>query len=83
MRAALIVRAVRGWANDMAMAAKEGQDTDVVLPMYLEHASDRAFRSTSPGSSQDRMPPTCSDLRDAMGTLRHEVLAAMRRWMDR
>ena len=34
--AALIVRIVRGWANDMAGAPKHGQDADVVLPIDLE-----------------------------------------------
>ena len=45
--AALIVRIVRGWANDMAMAPKEGQDADVELPIDLENANGRAFRPTS------------------------------------
>ena len=31
--AAPIVRIVRGWANDMAGAPKEGQDADVVPPI--------------------------------------------------
>ena len=45
--AALVVRIVRGWANDMAMTPKEGQDADVVvLPIDLENAYGRAFRST-------------------------------------
>ena len=44
--AALIVRIVRGWANDMAVAPKEGQDADDVLPRDLENAFGRAFRST-------------------------------------
>ena len=44
--AALIVRIVRGWANDMAVAPKEGQDADVVLPIDLDNAYGRAFRST-------------------------------------
>ena len=44
--AALIVRIVRGWANDMAVTPKEGQDADVVLPIDLENAHGRAFRST-------------------------------------
>ena len=44
--AALIVRIVREWANDMAMAPKVGQDADVVLPIDLENAHGRAFRST-------------------------------------
>ena len=43
---ALIVRIVRGWANDMAVAPKEGQDADVVLPIDLENGKGRAFRST-------------------------------------
>ena len=45
--AALIVLFVRGWANDMARAPKEGQDADVVLPIDLENTFGRAFRSTS------------------------------------
>ena len=44
--AALIVRIVRGWANEMAGAPKQAQDTDVVLPVDLENAYGRAFRST-------------------------------------
>ena len=44
--AALTARTVRGWANDMATAPK-GQDVDVVLPIDLENAHGRAFRSTS------------------------------------
>ena len=43
--AALIVRIVRGWANDMA-GAPQVQDADVVLPIDLENAYGRAFRST-------------------------------------
>ena len=31
--AALTVRIVRGWANDMAMAFEKGQDANVVLPI--------------------------------------------------
>ena len=34
--AALIVRIVWSWANDMAVASKDGQDADVVLPNDLE-----------------------------------------------
>ena len=44
--AALIVRIVRGWACDMAAVPKGGQDGDVILPVYLEIAFGRAFRST-------------------------------------
>ena len=44
--AALIVRIVRGWANDMAAAPKLGQDADVVLPIDLDNAYGRAYRST-------------------------------------
>ena len=44
--AALIVRLVRGWANDMAVAPKLEQDADVVLPIDLENAYGRAYRST-------------------------------------
>ena len=43
---ALIVRIVPGWANDMAGAPKQAQDADVVLPIDLENAHGRAFRST-------------------------------------
>ena len=42
---ALIVRIARGWANDMAATPKVGQDADVVLPLDLENAFGRAFRS--------------------------------------
>ena len=44
--AVLIVRIVRGWTNDTAMAPKEGQDADVVPPIDLENAHGRALRST-------------------------------------
>ena len=44
--AVLIARIVRGWANDMAVAPKVGQDADVVLPIDVENAWGRAFRST-------------------------------------
>ena len=39
--AALIVRIVRGWANDTAVATKKGQDADVVLPVDWENAFDQ------------------------------------------
>ena len=42
--AALIVRIVRGWANDMAAAPKQAYDADVVPPIDLENAHGRAFR---------------------------------------
>ena len=42
--AALVVRTVRGWANDMAAAPTQGQDADVVLPIGPENACGRAFR---------------------------------------
>ena len=41
--AALIVRRLRGWANDMVGAPKQGQDADVVLPIKMENAYGRAF----------------------------------------
>ena len=44
--AVLIVRMVRGWANDMAAAPKQVQYADVVPPIDLENACGRAFRST-------------------------------------
>ena len=44
--AALTVRIVRGWANDMALTRKEGQDADVVLLIDMENAYGRAFRCT-------------------------------------
>ena len=44
--AALSVRIVRGWTNDIAGAPRQGQDADVVLPIELENAYGRAFRST-------------------------------------
>ena len=44
--AALIVRMVRGWANDIAAAPNLGQDADVVLSIDLENANGRAYRST-------------------------------------
>ena len=62
--AALIVRIVRGWANDMAVTPKEGQDPDVVLPIDLENAFGNVF-----GSGQGCRPTACSDLRGAMGAL--------------
>ena len=45
--AALIVRIVRGWANDMAVAPKQEQYAEVVLRIDLENAYGRAFCSTS------------------------------------
>ena len=46
--AAPIVRIVRGTANDMAMAPKQGQDADVVPPIELEnsleHFDHRAWK---------------------------------------
>ena len=74
--AALIVRIIRGWANDMAGAPKQGQDADVVLPNDLENAHGRAFRSACLEAA------ACCDLRSTMGALRHEVLAEMRPWLD-
>ena len=44
--AALIVRIVRSWANDMAVTTKAGHDADVVLPIDRENACGGAFRST-------------------------------------
>ena len=73
--AALIVPMVRGWAIDMAGAPKVGQDGDGVLAIDLENAYGRAFRSTS-------FEAACSDVRGAVGALRHKVLAAMGRWLD-
>ena len=70
--AALIVRIVRGWANDKAGAPKQAQDADVVLPIDLENACGTAFM---PGSREGHLPTAGSDLRSAMG---HEVLAEMR-----
>ena len=74
--AALIVRMVRGWANDMAVAPKMGQDVDVVLPIDLEILR-YGFSLYMLGGSQGRMPAACSDLCGAMGALRHKVLAKM------
>ena len=54
--AALKVRIVREWANDMAKAPKEGQDADVVLPMDLENAYGRAFRSTCLEAARSACP---------------------------
>ena len=54
--AALIVRIVRSWANDMAMAPKEGQDADVVLPTDLGNAYGRAFRSTCLEAARSACP---------------------------
>ena len=75
--AALIVPIVRGWANDVAVAPKVGPDAGVVLPIDLENAHGRAFRS-----DEARLSSACCDLCGAMGTLRHDVLSAMRRWPD-
>ena len=80
--AALIVRMVRGCANDVAGAPKQGQDADVVLPFDLENANGRGFRSTcsEPARSAcSQLPAICAA---QWGTLRHEVFAAMRRWLD-
>ena len=50
------MRTVRGWANDMVMALKAGQDADVVLPNVLENALGRAFRSTCPEAARNACP---------------------------
>ena len=50
--AALIVRVVRGWANDMAVR----QDADVVLQIDLENAYGRAFRSTCMEAARTACP---------------------------
>ena len=65
--AALIVRIVRGWANDMAGAPKEAQDADVVLPIDLENVYGEGFSFNMPGSREGRLPTAGSDLRSAMG----------------
>ena len=57
--AVLIVRTVRGWANDMVAPPKVGQDTDVVLPIDLENAFNRAFRSTCLEAARSACPPAC------------------------
>ena len=44
--AALIVRILRGWANDIAVSPKVGQDAEVLLPIDLENAYGMVFRST-------------------------------------
>ena len=54
--AALIVRTVRGWANDMARAPKQAQDADVVLPIDLENARGRVFRSTCLEAARSACP---------------------------
>ena len=54
--AALVVRIVRSWANDMAVTPKEGQDADVVLPIDVENAFGRAFRSTSLEAARTACP---------------------------
>ena len=71
--AALIVRIVRGWANDMAGAPKQGQDADVVLPIDLENAHGRAFRSTCLVAARCACPHLAAIC--AMGALQHKVLA--------
>ena len=53
---ALIVRIVRGWANDVAVAPMVGQDADVVLPIDLENVYGRAFRSTSLEAARTACP---------------------------
>ena len=54
--AALIVRIVRGWANDMAVTTKEGQHADVVPPIDLENVYGRAFRSTCVEAARTACP---------------------------
>ena len=66
--AALIVRILRGWANDMAAAPKQVQDADVVLPIDLENANGRAFRSTCLEAARGSMPAVSSGLR-TVGTV--------------
>ena len=80
--AALIVHIVRGCANDLAVAPKKGQDVDVVLPCDLENASGRAFRSKCLEAARSACPQLCCDMCGTMATPQHEVLAAMRRWLD-
>ena len=67
--AAMVVRIVRGWANDMAGAPKQAQDSNVVLPIDLENAYGRAFSINMLGSREGRLPTASSDLRSAMGTV--------------
>ena len=80
--AALTARIVRGWANDVAVAPKEEQDADVVLPIDLENACGKAFPSTCLEAARTACPQLASDLCGARGVLRHKVLAATRRRLD-
>ena len=61
--AALIVRTVRGWANDMAVTPKVGQDADAVLPIDLENACGRTFRSTCLEAARSACPQLAATVR--------------------
>ena len=80
--AALIVRMVRSWANDMAAAPKERQDGDVILPIDLENACGRAFPSTCLEAARTACPQLAAICTGLTGALRHNVLAAVRRRLD-
>ena len=62
--AAVIVRVVRGWASDIALAPKSDTDGDVIMPIDLENAScGRAFCSTCLEAAGLACPPlaaTCA-----------------------
>ena len=55
----------------MAAAPKQVQDADVVLPIDLENACGRAFRSTGLEAAREACPQL------AAICVRHEVLAEM------
>ena len=76
--AALIVRIVRGWATDMAVTPKEGQDADVVLPIDLANAFGRAFRSTCLEAARTACPQLAAICAAQWESCDTKVLSAMR-----
>ena len=65
--AVLLVRIVRGRANDMAAAPKEEQDGDVVMSIDLENACGLSINVL--GSGEVCMPAACCEMRGTSGAL--------------
>ena len=66
----------------MAVAPKAEHDADVVLPIDLENAHGRDFRSACLEAARSACPQLAAICARTMGTMRHEVLAVMRQRMD-
>ena len=81
--AALVVRIVRGWVNDMAWHPRKVR---MLTSCYQLNCLGKRLRQSFSfyvlGSGEECLPSACCDLRGTMGSLRHEVLAPMRRWLD-